>query len=76
LQSETGSRLVATENCYYVHAVQEENNPLGKKNDDDYDIYQFVGMKIQSNVLFFLEVVISIPFELNFRLQFPEDECQ
>jgi len=47
-----------------------------KKNDDDYDRFQFVGMKIQRNLLFSLEVVIPFPFELNFRLHFPEDECQ
>jgi hypothetical protein len=36
--------------------------------------FQFVGMKIQRNLLFSLEVVIPIPSELSFRLQFSEDE--
>jgi hypothetical protein len=31
LQSETGSRLVTSENCYDRNAVQEENNPLESK---------------------------------------------
>ena len=74
MQSETGSRLVATENCYDVHVVQGENNPLGeKKGDDYYDRFQFVGMKIQSNLLFSLEVVIPITSELSFRLQFSKE---
>ena len=36
--------------------------------------FQFVGVKIQRNLLFYLEVVIPIPSKLSFRLQFSEDE--
>jgi hypothetical protein len=45
-----------------------------KKDCDDYDTFQFVGMKIQRNLLFSLEVIIPIPSELSLRLQFSEDE--
>jgi hypothetical protein len=52
---------------------KKRTNHWGKR-DDDYDRFQFVGMKIPRNLLISVELVILTPSELSFRLQLSEDE--